>query len=148
MTTDDMTTDELKRVVQQWVEDVWNGGHLDRADELMPPDYVLHAGAQRFTGPEGFKQLCAGYRAAFPDLHVTVHDLIAEGDRVVWRFTARGTQRGPLFDLLPTGKPMEIEGIVISRFAGDKWVEDWGSWDIYGMMEQLGAIPASGKADS
>jgi predicted ester cyclase len=79
-------------------------------------------------------------------MHITVHDLIAEGDRVVWRFTARGTQNGPLLGLPPSGKRMEIEGIVISRFAGDRWVEDWGSWDIQGMLQQLGAAPALSPA--
>ncbi len=138
-----MTTDEMKSVIRRWVEDVWNGGNLGRADELMTPDYVLHLGSERLIGPEGFKQLCAPYRAAFPDMHITVHDLIAEGDRVVWRFTARGTQTGHLFDLPPTGKTMEIPGVVISRFAGDKWVEDWPSWDLHGMLQQLGAVPAS-----
>ena len=74
--------------------------------------------------------------------NITVYDLIAEGDRVVWRFTARGTQTGELLGMPPSRKTMEIGGIVISRFAGDKWVEDWGSWDINGMLQQLGAAPA------
>jgi predicted ester cyclase len=78
--------------------------------------------------------------------HIRVSkSLIAEGDRVVWRFTARGTQKGHLFDLPPSGKRMEIEGIVISRFAGNKWVEDWGSWDIPGMLGQLGVAPMPGS---
>lgn len=63
--------------------------NVGRADELMTPDCVAHVGFARLIGPEGFEQLCAPNRAAFPDMHVTVHDLIAKGDRVVWRFTAR-----------------------------------------------------------
>jgi steroid delta-isomerase-like uncharacterized protein len=141
-----MTTDEMKATVRRWVDEVWNGGNLGLADQLMSADYVLHVGPQRLIGPAGFKQLCAPYRSAFPDMQVTVHDLIAEGDRVVWRFTASGTQTGELVGVAPTGKRMEIEGIVISRFAGEKWVEDWGSWDVFGMMQQLGAIPAPALA--
>jgi len=135
-----MTTDEMKAVIRRWVEVVWNGGDLSLADELMTPDYVLHLGSQNLVGPAGFKGLCAPYRAAFPDIHITVHDLIAEGDKVVWRFTARGTQTGQLLDFPPTGKTMEIGGTIISRFAGDKWVEDWPLWDFYGMLQQLGAV--------
>jgi predicted ester cyclase len=139
-----MTTDEMKAVIRRWVEDVWNDGNLGRADELMTPDYVVHVGPQDFHGPAGFKQLCSAYRAAFPDMHIAIDDLIAEGDRVVWRFTARGTQTGQLFDLPPTGKRMEIGGFVISRFAGSRWVEDWANWDVSLMLQQLGAARVPG----
>ncbi len=140
-----MTTDEMKSVIRRWVEEVWNGGNLGLADELMTSDYVAHVGAMRFAGPAGFKQLCSPYRAAFPDIQITLKDLVAEGDRVVWRFTARGTHSGELFGIPPTGKAMEIEGMVMSRFAGDKWVEDWAGWDFYGMLQQLGVAPAPGS---
>jgi predicted ester cyclase len=78
---------------------------------------------------------------AFPEQHVTVEDLIAEGDKVVSRYTFRATHQGEFMGVPPTGKGMTVSGIMISRFAGGKWVEDWDSPDALSLMQQLGAIP-------
>jgi predicted ester cyclase len=84
-------------------------------------------------------------RGAFPDARVTVEDQIAEGDKVVDRWTATGTPTGDLMSVPPTGRRIEVSGITISRFAGGKIVEDWYQGDDLGMMQQLGVIP-SGEA--
>jgi predicted ester cyclase len=84
-------------------------------------------------------------RGAFPDARVTVEDQIAEGDKVVDRWTATGTPTGDLMGVPPTGRRIEVSGITISRFAGGKIVEDWYQGDDLGMMQQLGVIP-SGEA--
>ena len=80
-------------------------------------------------------------RAGFPDLHVTVEDIIAEGDKVVGRTTIRGSHTGEFMGMAPTGKQFTIQAIDVMRFAGGKVVEHWGNQDDLGMMQQLGVIP-------
>jgi len=92
-------------------------------------------------GPEAAKQAAADYRRAFPDLRVTVEDLIAEGDKVVGRLRFRGTHLGELDGIAPTGRRVDCTGIVVSRMEGGKIAEDWANFDDLGLMRQLGAIP-------
>ena len=89
--------------------------------------------------------LATMYRTAFPDLHFTVEDQIAEGDMVANRVTARGTHQGEFMGIAPTGKQVTVTGITIDRIAGDKLEESWASWDFLGLMQQLGAIPEPGE---
>jgi steroid delta-isomerase-like uncharacterized protein len=138
-----MTTESYADIIHRWVEQGWNGGKLGLVDELFAESYVLHAGGQDTSGREAFKQFVATYRTAFPDFHVTIEEMVAEGDRVVWRFMVRGTHTGPLMGLPPTGRSMSIDGIVLSRFADGFWAEDYATWDALGMMQQLDAIPAA-----
>lgn len=83
-------------------------------------------------------------RAAFPDLHVTVEDMVAEGDKVVARVTMSGTHKGEFMGIAPTGKQITVGIIEILRIAGGKVVEHWNVVDSLGMMQQLGAVPAPG----
>jgi predicted ester cyclase len=136
-----MTADEMKALIHRWVDEVWNGGNLALADELMTPDYVLHLGAVTLNGPAGFKGLCQTHLEAFPDFHITVEDIIIEGDKCVWRFSVRGTQTGTYMGIPPSGNAISIGGAVISRFVGDRWVEDWPNWDALGILQQLGVVP-------
>jgi steroid delta-isomerase-like uncharacterized protein len=80
------------------------------------------------------------YFAAFPDINVTVEDVIAEGDKAVTRWTIRGTHRGELMGIAPTDKPIELKGITIHRIEGGKIVEEWERYDNLGMMQQLGVV--------
>ena len=84
-------------------------------------------------------------RTAFPDLHLTVEDMIAEGDMVVSRLKARGTHRGDLMGIAPTGKQATVDAIDITRVAGGQLVERWGIIDMLGMMQQIGVIPVPGR---
>jgi predicted ester cyclase len=86
------------------------------------------------------------YRSVFPDLRFALEDVIAEGDTVAWRITARGTHQGALMGIPPTGKPVAISALVISHFVDSKWAEDWVNIDTLGMLQQIGAIPAPGQA--
>jgi predicted ester cyclase len=81
---------------------------------------------------------------AFPDLHFTIEDQIAEGDKVVNRVTARGTHLGDFRGIPPTGKQVTVAGITIDRIAGGKLVESWTSWDFLGILQQLGVVPKLG----
>jgi steroid delta-isomerase-like uncharacterized protein len=96
---------------------------------------------------EGAKQFAAEYREAFPDITITIEDQVAQGDKVVTRFTARGTHHGEVEDLGPaTGNRMEITGITIEQFGDGKIVQDWTNFDALGMMQQLGLVPEAEEA--
>ncbi len=141
-------SDQNKAIARRALE-LFSGGDLDEMDELVSQDAVDHdtqnpnAGIH---GPEGAKQTAAMYRAAFSDLRITVEDQIAEGDKVVTRWTAVGTNDGDLMGLPASGRSSTVTGIGIDRIADGKIVETWGNWDTLGMMQQLGAVPAAAAA--
>jgi steroid delta-isomerase-like uncharacterized protein len=140
-----MATDEYKALLQRWI-DVWHAGDLAAVDEFVTPDYVRHdPNVSEVCGPDAEKQLIAMYRAAFPDLRFAVEDMVAEGDKVVTRLTARGTHRGELLGIPPTGRAIAISAMEIYRFDGDKIAEQWVVGDVLGLLQQLGAIPAPGQ---
>ena len=93
-------------------------------------------------GPDAFQAQCEGYRAAFPDLSMTIEHQVAEGDYVVTRWTARGTHQGELMGIPPTGNSVTTSGISIERVADGRIVEDHTEWDALGLMQAVGAIPA------
>ena len=136
-------SEENKEKVRRFLEEAFNEGNLDVADELFTSDYVLHDPSlpEEMRGPEGVKGYVQMYRSAFPDTNITVEDQIAEGERVVTRWTGRGTHQGELMGIPPSGNQVELSGITISRFEGGKIAEDWTNYDTLGMMQQIGAIP-------
>jgi steroid delta-isomerase-like uncharacterized protein len=137
--------EENKAIVRRSFEEVWNQGKLVAADEIYDASFVAHGlGVELPPGPEGFKQFVSVYRSAFPDLHFTIEDQFAEGDRVVVRWTARGTHKGELMGIPATGKPVVVTGIDIYHIHSGKAVESWANWDALGMMQQLGVIPPMG----
>jgi predicted ester cyclase len=115
-------------------------GNLVVADELYSPDFVCHfiAGPE-WRGLEGIKGEVRRHRTSFPDWNEHVDDIIAEGDKVVIRFTSTGTQLGEFEGIAPTGRKVRIQEVAIFRLAGGKIVEQWGLPDIHGLMEQLSA---------
>ncbi|OLC53048.1 MAG: hypothetical protein AUH85_14965 [Chloroflexi bacterium 13_1_40CM_4_68_4] len=132
---------------RRFFEELWNKGNLALVDELVAPRHVSHDpnNPNQAPGPEGVRQLVSLYRNAFPDLHFTIRDIVAEGDRVVTRVTASGTHQRDLPGIPATGKRAEIEGIVIVRYEDGKAAEDWVSFDFLGFMRQLGVIPKMGE---
>jgi steroid delta-isomerase-like uncharacterized protein len=146
-----MSTEENKAVIRRFYEE-WNKGQeagMAAVDELLAPDYVFHGtGVFPDMDRAGLKQMVPASWTAFPDQHYTLEDLIAEGDKVVHRFTLRFTHRGDFMGIPATGKAVTVKGIYISRVAGGKVVEDWRAVDDLGFMQQLGAIPqmAQGRA--
>jgi len=144
------TSEENKAVVRRQEEELFTRGTLDAADEIYAPGYVGHdpSNPEDIRGLEAAKQAAADYRRAFPDLRVTLEDLIAEGDKVVARLRFRGTHRGELDGIAPTGRRVDCSGIVVSRMEGGKIAEDWANFDDLGMMRQLGVLPESGEQPS
>ena len=139
---------DLKALTRRQFEEIFGKGNLDVADELVGDDYVGYDSAQPepTRGREALKQAAAGYRAAFSDLTCTVDEQVAEGDTVVSHWTAAGTHDGDLFGIPPTGKHATVTGITISRVSDGKIVEERTVWDTYGLMVQLGVIPAPAAA--
>jgi steroid delta-isomerase-like uncharacterized protein len=112
-------------------------------DELIAPDALLRTPLPiEATGAELAKQVFALLLRAYPDLHITVEDLIAEGDKVVSRNTVTGTHQGEHLGVPPTGKSVTYNEIFIARFADGRIAETWGVVDVLSQMRQLGAIPA------
>jgi steroid delta-isomerase-like uncharacterized protein len=140
-------SEENKAIVRQQEEELFTQGNLDAADEVYAPDYVGHdpSNSEEVRGLEAAKRAASDYRQAFPDLRVTVEDLIAEGDRVAARLRFRGTHLGELDGIAPTGRRVDCTGIVISRIEEGKIAEDWANFDDLGMMQQLGLIPEPGQ---
>jgi steroid delta-isomerase-like uncharacterized protein len=136
-----MQTETNTTVASRWYEEVFNAGNLALIDELFAPNFVDHDPSNPLPGLEGVRQLVSMYRGAFPDLHLTIDDEITEGDKVVTRFTGRGTHMGPLMGIPPSGKRVTITAIDILRFENGRIAEHWGNQDLLGMMRQLGAIP-------
>ncbi len=136
-------SEEIKALVRRQEEDLFSGGNLDVADEIYAPDYVGHdpSNPEEVRGLQAAKQAAADYRRAFPDLRVTVEDLMAEGDKVAARLRVRGTHLGDLNGIAPTGRRVDFTGIVMSRVEGGRIAEDWANFDDLGMMRQLGVIP-------
>jgi steroid delta-isomerase-like uncharacterized protein len=129
-------------IVRRFVEESWKG-NLDVVDELIARDYVGHdpANPEPVHGPEGVKAFISTYRAAFPDTRTTVEDQLAQGDLVATRWTARGTQKGELMGIEPTGNQVTVTGLTISRLVDGKLIEQFHNWDTFGLMRQLDAIP-------
>src|SRR3981081_2870566 len=137
-------SEQNKALARRAIEEIWNQGKLAVIDELVASNGTYHdpdvAGCE-FTGPEGVKQLVQSYRGAFPDVRLTINDQIAEGDKVVTRWTATGTHNGELMGIQPTHKHATVTGVDIGRFEGGKVVESWANYDMLGMLQQLGVVP-------
>jgi steroid delta-isomerase-like uncharacterized protein len=129
------------------IEEAFNEGSFAVIDELVGPNAVDHdpAHVEEVRGPAAFKAQVEMYRRAFPDLHMTIDDAVAQDDRVVLRWTSRGTHRGELMGLAPTGTVATVTGISIDRFEDGKIAESWSNWDTLGLMRQLGAAPPPGS---
>jgi predicted ester cyclase len=121
----------------------WQGAdNPDVLDEVYTPDAVWHLPDRDLKGIEEFKQYVSMTKTAFPDLNVTVEDEIAEGEKVVERYTVRGTHQGETEEMgPPTGRQMEGKGITISRIEGGKVVEAWQAYDNLSFLQQLGLVP-------
>ena len=140
-----MSTEDNKALVSRYFHAAWNQGDPAVIDELFAATFHHHnPGVPNGGSRDGFKQFNSVFRSAFPDLRLTQDDVIAEGDKVVTRFTAQGTHQGELQGIAPTGKPMTVTGIEAMRVSGGKIVEGWVEFDQLGMLQQLGVIPSMG----
>ena len=148
MQTGGTMTEQNKAVARRWSEELWSKGDLAVADEIVAPDYVRHDPGDPFPaqGPEDVKRIVRMLRSMLPDLRISVEAMIAEGDFVVSRYTAIGTDTGGFMGMPPTGKTVRTPAIQIFRFSNGKIVESWAARDDLGTLRQLGQLPEPGGA--
>ena len=142
-------SEENKALHTRAFEEGWNAGNLDVLDETDAPEDVLHDPSvpEDVRGVEAVKQFASMYLRAFPDLRFTIEEQLAEGDKVVTRWTSSATHQGELMGIPATGNRTGVSGITISRLSEGKLVEDWNNWDTLGLMRQLGVIPEPDQSE-
>ncbi len=135
-----MPAEESKAVVRRYIDEVWHKRNLAAVDAFLAPHY------RRYVSPtaapltlEGQKQRLAAFRSAFPDIELTVEDMLAEGDRVAFRSTIRGTHAGVFLGIPASGKRVTVALIDVVRVEHARIVEHWGGPDIFDLLQQLGA---------
>ncbi len=139
-------SEENKAVLRRFYEEVFNEGNLDAINEIISPNFTSHTSPPGISPDrEGVKQFVIAYRSAFPDIQVHVEDQVAEGDKVVTRFSTHATHQGELMGIPATGKEINITGIGLHRVEGGQIVEAWTQFDRMGMMQQFGVIPSPGE---
>ena len=143
-----MSKEENKATSRRFYEELFNQGNLDAAEEIVTPDFVLHDPniPEEPRGPDGLKRFVAIYRDAFPDIEFTVEDQVAEGENAATRWVARGTHRGELMGIAPTGKRVEVRAFTLHRFSGGKIAEDWAHYEALDVVRQLGVVLDRGRA--
>ncbi|MEX1253888.1 MAG: ester cyclase [Dehalococcoidia bacterium] len=135
--------DENKALVRRMEDEIFNKRRLAAVDEFIAPDYVLRTAAEGApSGRDAVRDSIAAYLAGFPDLRISVDELVAEDDRVVGCFTFTGTHDGDLFGMPPTGLRISVRQIAIYRIRDGRVVEEWEVSDQLGLMQQVGAIPS------
>jgi steroid delta-isomerase-like uncharacterized protein len=139
-----MNTEQNKEIVRRLSDEIWNQHNLDIIDELVAEEFVEHNPPLPGFPPgrQAFRMAAAVGLNAFPDCSVSVEDLLAEGDKVVLRWTFRGTHENEIMDIPATGRPVEFGGIYIFRIADGQVQERWAREDIMSLLQQLGAMPA------
>jgi len=139
------TAKDNKAIYREFIETLFNEGRLERLEQLVDPGYVFHdAPPGTPAGPEAIRQVVTIFRSAFPDLKITLEDQIAEGDKVCSRATTRGTHRGAIFGIAPTGRAIAFSGLTLVRVVNGRIAESWVKNDVAGLMHQLRAgSPAS-----
>jgi predicted ester cyclase len=139
-----MSAEDNKAIVRRYRQ-AHSANNLSALDDIVAANIVSHAGLPGLpAGLEGGKMAHKVFSAAFPDGVTTTEDLIAEGDKVVERFSFEGTNTGPFLGMPPTGKHVHSSGMSIFRIANGKIVEHWGENDGLGTFQQLGIVPMPG----
>lgn len=133
-------SEQNKAQVRRVLEEVYNQGRLEVVDDVASSNLIIHARSHDVHGRAGARQYVTTLREGFPDIHFTVEDQIAEGDKVVTRWTARGTHKGDFQGIPASGKAVRIAGAEIDRLIDGKVVECWNHIDELGLMQQLGVV--------
>jgi steroid delta-isomerase-like uncharacterized protein len=140
-------SEENKAKVGRLLEEGFSQGNAEVADEVLDPDFVCYdpnSESGEVRGAQTIKGEIEYFRSALSDLAYTIEDQLAEGDKVVTRYTLSGTHQGELFGVPASGEPVRMAGIVIDRFEDGKIVEEWPEYDLLGAMRQIGAVQEPG----
>jgi len=139
-------SEQNKAIVRRLIEDLWNQKKAAVIDEIYAENCTQNEPGAVLRGRAGVLQFFTIYTTAMPDVHCTIEDMLAEGDKVVLRWRCKGTQRGELQGIAPTGKPVNVSGTAIYRFSSGKIVEEHNVWDTLLLMQQIGAVGQLGQA--
>jgi predicted ester cyclase len=132
-----------KQIMTRFLEEVWNGGHLELCDDLFAKDGIAHhRGHLLSAGPAAVKQVVSRWRDGLAGFHFTVHSLTAEDDLVVAYLTFTGKHVKPLLGIAPSGKDVKVEEVLLVRIAGGRIVELWELFDEYAFRREVGGLPA------
>ena len=139
-----------KAIVRRLYEEVWNKRKFEVIDEIISPSHALQASNifGSSIGPEAYKRNALLFFAGYPDLHWTIEDTIAEKDKVVACWTISGTHKGDYLGVPATNKKISVDGMTVHHITNGKIMDSYVSWDIWGMMQQLGVVPALGQTKS
>ena len=129
-----------KAIIKKIFEDVLNNNNLSTADEILHPEYTNYSMPAPSKGPEGFKQVIGMFKNAFPDLHITLEDIITEGDKIATRGYWTGTHKGDFMGIPATGKTVKVPYIDIWNAENGKLKENWVQMDMLGLMQQFGVV--------
>jgi steroid delta-isomerase-like uncharacterized protein len=133
-----------KDFLEVYTADFWNKHNIDTFDKYFASDFIVHF-PEGDMSAEQYKGLCTAYFTAFPDLHITTNDQIAEGNKVMKMWTANSTHKGDFMGIPATGKPVVVKGIEMFLIVDGKIAELWACMDNLGMLQQLGVIPPMGE---
>jgi steroid delta-isomerase-like uncharacterized protein len=133
----EQVSQQNKTLARRWFDELFSRGDLDAANEILSADFVDHLTGGDERGLEELKHYVIMYRSAFPDIQDTVEEVVAEGDKVVVRWTSRGTHQGEFMGVAPTGRHVTFSGMRLFRIAENKIVESWVNIDERGLQEQL-----------
>ena len=139
-----------KALVRRWFDEVWNKGQEATIDKLFAENGVAYGLGDtdvEIRGPAQFKPFFRNMRGSFPDLQITIEDIVAEADKVMVRVLLQGTHSGGNLGPAATGRRIRVAGIVLVRISNEQIIEGWNSWDQLGLLRQIGALPASDNND-
>jgi steroid delta-isomerase-like uncharacterized protein len=137
-------SEENKALTRRWFDEVWNAARVETIDELIDPDCVAHRmgdGGRDLRGAAGFKEFYEKFRGAFPEMRFTTEAVIAEGDLVAARWHVSATHQGDHLGMPATGRPISVHGMSFTRWRDGRMIEGWNEFDLFGMLQQLGAAP-------
>lgn len=132
--------DKIDRT-RRFVAEIWNNGNIDAVDDLFAKHCSFHDPSFPVNGTKGLRDQVRELRAAYPDLHIDLHDVIAEGDMTASRWTMGGTAKGEFRGFPATGKTYVMTGMNFAKWESDRIVESWTNYDLLGALQQTGIIP-------
>jgi steroid delta-isomerase-like uncharacterized protein len=138
---------ENKSLARRAMDELWTKGNLAAVDQLYSENCVFHdlGNPEDIRGRDGIKQFARAYRTACPDLQCTIEEVVAEGDKVALRWVSRGTHKGDLMGIGPTGKKVTFRGIQMQRISNGKIEEEWAGFNTLGALQEIGAVPRLGE---
>ena len=141
-----------KVIVRALYEEIWNKRKVELMDVLISPSHALHGPSPYLSGssigPEAYKSTIQVFTTGYPDLRFSIEDMISEKEKVATYWTMSGTHRGEFMGIPATNKRISVDGVTIHHIANGKIMDSYISWDVWGMMQQLGLAPALGQPQS